>query len=110
MASQIEQPDEYVYYFGLYLVQKEDDGDNSSKYPSVSDNSSKYPSDSDSSSKYTSDSDSSSKYPLDSDSSSKYPSDSDNSSKYMYNISMRSRRFFSKFLHYLDNHNKYSNF
>lgn len=29
VASQIELPDEYVYYFGLYLVQKEDGGDNS---------------------------------------------------------------------------------
>lgn len=32
VASQIELPDEFVYYFGLFLVQKEDGGDNSSKY------------------------------------------------------------------------------
>ncbi|XP_041361399.1 sorting nexin-17-like isoform X2 [Gigantopelta aegis] len=29
VASQIEIPDEYVYYFGLYLVRKEEGGDNS---------------------------------------------------------------------------------
>ena len=52
VAFQIELPDEYVYYFELYLVQKEEDGDNSNKYPLDSDSSSKYPSDSDSSSMY----------------------------------------------------------
>ncbi|KAK7502934.1 hypothetical protein BaRGS_00005883 [Batillaria attramentaria] len=29
VASQIEIPDDFVYYFGLYLVKKEDQGDNS---------------------------------------------------------------------------------
>ncbi|KAK3087630.1 hypothetical protein FSP39_008626 [Pinctada imbricata] len=29
VASQIELPDEFVYYFGLFLVQKEEEGDNS---------------------------------------------------------------------------------
>lgn len=28
VASQIEIPEEHVYYFGIYLVKKEDDGDN----------------------------------------------------------------------------------
>lgn len=32
MASHIELADDFVYYFGLYLVKKEDGGDNSSKY------------------------------------------------------------------------------
>ena len=31
MASQIDLPDDFVYYFGLYLVKKEEKGDNSSK-------------------------------------------------------------------------------
>ena len=42
VAFQIELPDEYVYYFELYLVQKEEDGDNSNKYPLDSDSSSMY--------------------------------------------------------------------
>lgn len=31
VASQIELPDEFVYYFGLFLVKKEDQKENSSE-------------------------------------------------------------------------------
>lgn len=31
VAQQIEIPDEFVHYFGLFLVKKEDDGDSSSE-------------------------------------------------------------------------------
>ena len=31
VASQIDLPDDFVYYFGLFLVKKEDGGDNSCK-------------------------------------------------------------------------------
>ena len=32
MASQIELSDDYVYYFGLYLIRKEDGSENASKF------------------------------------------------------------------------------
>ena len=31
VSSQIDLPDDFVYYFGLYLVKKQDKGDNASK-------------------------------------------------------------------------------
>lgn len=35
VCSSISLGDDYVYYFGLYLIRKESDGDNSSKYPAL---------------------------------------------------------------------------
>ena len=32
MASQIELPDDFVYYFGLYLIKKEEGKDSASKF------------------------------------------------------------------------------
>ena len=47
VASQIELSDDYVYYFGLYLIKKEDGSENASKYSSLKVRSYSYKSESD---------------------------------------------------------------